>query len=113
MGLPVTKVGWSKWEKEKRLGNRAYGSGSEMLRACGIHRSRGNQGLYYACFRVKLIGATRTNTGLEVHCWLDEDQYDKGRKVTNAEMHELFIKRDAFHGEWNYELHPRRQHPMR
>jgi hypothetical protein len=56
---------------------------------------------------VNLIGATRTDTGLEVHCWLDEDQYDKGRKVTNAEMNELFIKRDAFHGEWNYELHPR------
>jgi Rhodopirellula transposase DDE domain len=58
---------------------------------------------------VKLIGSTRTNTGLEVHCWLDEDQYDKGRKVTNAEMHELSIKRDAFHGEWNYEIHPRKQ----
>jgi hypothetical protein len=55
-----------------------------------------------------LIGATRTNTGLEVHCWLDEDQYDKGRKVTDAEMQELSIKRDAFHGEWNYEIHPRK-----
>jgi len=52
MGLPVTKVGWSKWEKEKRLGNRAYGSGSEMLRACDIHRSWGNRDLYYACFRL-------------------------------------------------------------
>ena len=58
---------------------------------------------------VKLIGATRTNTGLEVHCWLDEDHYDKGRKVTDAEMNQLFIKRNAFHGEWNYEFHPRRQ----
>lgn len=56
---------------------------------------------------VKLIGATRTNTGLEVHCWLDEDQYDKGRKVTDAEMQELYIKRNEFHGEWNYEIHPR------
>ncbi len=57
---------------------------------------------------VKLIGATRTNTGLEVHCWLDEDQYDKGRKVTDAEMQELYIKRNSFHGEWNYEIHPRK-----
>lgn len=57
---------------------------------------------------VKLIGSTRTNTGLEVHCWLDEDQYDKGRKVTDAEMQELFIKHNAFHGEWNYEIHPRK-----
>lgn len=57
---------------------------------------------------VKLIGATRTDTGLEVHCWLDEDQYDKGRKVTEAEMQELYIKRNEFHGEWNYEIHPRK-----
>jgi hypothetical protein len=57
---------------------------------------------------VNLIGATRTSTGLEVHCWLDEDQYDKGRKVTDAEMQELHIKRNAFHGEWNYEIHPRK-----
>lgn len=62
---------------------------------------------------VNLIGATRTNTGLEVHCWLDEDQYEKGRKVTNAEMHELFIKPDAFHGEWNYEIHPRKPRRIR
>jgi Rhodopirellula transposase DDE domain len=50
---------------------------------------------------VKLIGSTRTETGLEVHCWLDEDQYDKGSKVTDAEMQELLIKPNAFHGEWN------------
>jgi transposase len=62
---------------------------------------------------VNLIGATRTSKGLEVHCWLDEDQYDKGRKVTNAEMNELFIKRDAFHGEWNYEIHPREPRGIR
>jgi Rhodopirellula transposase DDE domain len=56
---------------------------------------------------VRLIGSTRTETGLEVHCWLDEDQYDKGRKVTDAEMEELLIKPNAFHGEWNYEIQPR------
>jgi Rhodopirellula transposase DDE domain len=58
---------------------------------------------------VKLIGATQTNTGLEVHCWLDEDQYNKGRKVTDAEMQELFIKIGSFHGDWNYEIHPRQR----
>ncbi len=58
---------------------------------------------------VKLIGSTRTSTGLEVHCWLDQDQYDNGRKVTDAEMQELYIKHCAFHGEWNYEIHPRKQ----
>ena len=46
----MTKVGWSKWEKEKRLGNRVYSSGSEMLRRCDIHRSWENRDLYFACF---------------------------------------------------------------
>ena len=58
---------------------------------------------------VQLIGSTRTNAGLEVHCWLDADQYDKGRKVTDAEMQEVIIKPNKFHGEWNYEIHPRRE----
>jgi hypothetical protein len=62
---------------------------------------------------VKLIGETRTNTGLEVHCWLDEDQYDKGRKVTNAELDEIMIKPNEFHGEWNYEIHPRHEGRIR
>jgi transposase len=62
---------------------------------------------------VKLIGSTRTNTGLEVHCWVDEDQYDKGRKVTDAQMNELCIKRNEFHGVWNYEIHPRKPRSIR
>lgn len=56
---------------------------------------------------VRLIGSTRTSEGLEVHAWLDEADYQKGRKVTNAEFQELHIKPNAFHGEWNYEIHPR------
>jgi Rhodopirellula transposase DDE domain len=62
---------------------------------------------------VDLIGATRTSTGLEIHCCLDEDQYDKGRKVTNAGMNEVFMKRDAFQEEWNYEIHPHEQRGIR
>ena len=56
---------------------------------------------------VKLIGATRTREGLEVHAWLDGKKYEKGRKVSDAEFHELPIRRSKFHGEWNYEIHPR------
>jgi transposase len=56
---------------------------------------------------VELIGATRTTEGLEVHAWLDERTYAKGRKVTDAELAECIIKRHKFHGEWNYEIHPR------
>lgn len=56
---------------------------------------------------VKLIGSTSTNEGLEVHAWLDEEQYAKGRKVTEAEIDDVCIKRNKFQGEWNYDIHPR------
>jgi hypothetical protein len=56
---------------------------------------------------VESIGATTTETGLEVHAWLDEGTYEKGRKVSNEELAECHIKRNAYHGEWNYEIHPR------
>jgi transposase len=58
---------------------------------------------------VQWIGSTRTREGLEVHAWVDEKQYRKGRKVTNAEFAELHIKPHSFHGEWNYEIHPRHE----
>jgi hypothetical protein len=56
---------------------------------------------------VQLIGSTRTSEGLEVHAWLDERTYEKGRKVTTQEFEELYITPNTFHGEWNYEIHPR------
>ena len=55
---------------------------------------------------VQLVSSTRTNEGLEVHCWLDEEAYQTGRKVTDDEMNTVRIKRNKFHGEWNYEVQP-------
>ncbi len=55
---------------------------------------------------VNLIGSTRTSQGLEVHAWLDEREYEKGRKVSDAEFAELRIRRNQFQGNWNYEIHP-------
>ena len=55
---------------------------------------------------VNLIGNTRTNAGLKVCCELDENEYKKGIKVSDAEMEALNIKRDEFHGEWNYTIFP-------
>ncbi len=55
---------------------------------------------------VKLIGGTRTKEGLEVHAWLDENQYLKGKKLTAAQLEEVNIHRHAFHGEWNYQIIP-------
>jgi hypothetical protein len=56
---------------------------------------------------VELIGATTTKTGLSVECALDERTYQKGIKVSDAEMANLDITGDAFHPEWNYTIKPR------
>lgn len=55
---------------------------------------------------VNLVSSTRTSEGLEVHCWLDENDYPKGRKISDAEMDTIHIKRNKFHGDWNYEILP-------
>ena len=57
---------------------------------------------------VSLIGSTQTSTGLVVHARLDSRQYQKGRKISDKDMATLNIKPHRFHGDWNYELHPRR-----
>ena len=59
---------------------------------------------------VNLIGSTKTKEGLEVHAWIDRKKYQKGRKIGDAEFKEIYIKRCKFHGEWNYEIHPRTSH---
>ena len=56
---------------------------------------------------VQSIGNTTTAQGLEVHVWLDEAHYEKGRKVEDEELDECQIVRNDFHGEWNYEIRPR------
>lgn len=57
---------------------------------------------------VESIGATTTEAGLEVHAWIDEGTYEKGRQVSDEELAACHIKRHEYHGEWNYEIHPRR-----
>ena len=54
---------------------------------------------------VELIGATTTKTGLKVECALDTRTYEKGVKVSDAEMASLDITGDEFHPEWNYTDH--------
>ena len=56
---------------------------------------------------VSLIGATTTKTGLKIECALDERIYQKGIKISNAEMSALNITSDDFHPEWNYTIKPR------
>ncbi len=56
---------------------------------------------------VELIGATTTKGGLRVECALDLRTYQKGIKVSDAEMQSLEITGDTFHPEWNYTVRPR------
>jgi transposase len=56
---------------------------------------------------VTLIGSTRTTAGLVVKARLDANTYQKGRKVTAAEMQSVNITPSRFHGEWNYVIAPR------
>lgn len=56
---------------------------------------------------VELIGSTKTEAGLVVHAWLDEQDYPKGKKITDAELAQVNLKPHRFHGEWNYEIKPR------
>ena len=58
---------------------------------------------------VNLIGATTTRTGLRVRSELDPNAYPAGVRVSDAEMETLYLRPDAFHGEWNYSLLPRQR----
>lgn len=57
---------------------------------------------------IQLIASTTTDTGLTVACQLDANAYEKGIKVSDAEMASLNVKPDSFHGEWNYTIAPRK-----
>ena len=51
---------------------------------------------------LNLIGSTKTKTGLSVTAVLDENDYQKGIKVTDEELSEVNLVGDNFHPEWNY-----------
>ena len=53
---------------------------------------------------VDLVVNTRTNKGLKVECSINLESYAKGIKISNEEMSKLNIKRNEFHGEWNYTI---------
>ena len=57
---------------------------------------------------VDLIGNTRTAAGLRVKAKLDRRKYPLGVVTTNADMDALSLYCDDFHGEWNYEIRPRK-----
>lgn len=55
---------------------------------------------------VNLIAATTTKKGLTVKSRLDERVYAKGRRVSDQQLALVNLEPNAFHGEWNYTIHP-------
>jgi hypothetical protein len=88
--------GTSKWNKiEHRL-------------FCHVTRNWQGQPLESYEVVVNLIGSTTTASGLKVYSKLDANKYERGRKVTNAELAQINLKPAKFHGEWNYVIRPKR-----
>jgi Rhodopirellula transposase DDE domain len=58
---------------------------------------------------IKLIANTATQTGLKIRAQLDVGTYPTGIKVTDEELAAINLKRDKFHGEWNYSILPPRK----
>jgi len=93
--------GTSKWNKiEHRL-------------FCHITANWQGRPLETAEIVVEMISNTTTETGLEVHAWLDEAMYEKGREVSDEELAACCIKRHPYHGEWNYKIRPRTRRQIR
>lgn len=55
---------------------------------------------------VNLIGSTKTRAGLRVKADLDTNHYETGIKVTDKELAAVHLKKDKFHGDWNYQVVP-------
>ena len=86
--------GTSKWNKiEHRL-------------FCHVTRNWRGRPLVSHELIVDLIGSTTTAGGLKVNAALDTATYESGIKVTDAELAAVRIKREDFHGEWNYSVSP-------
>ena len=44
---------------------------------------------------------------ISIRCAPVQRAYEKGIKITDAEIEALDIRGDTFHPEWNYTVHPR------
>jgi hypothetical protein len=58
---------------------------------------------------VNLIRSTKTSTGLKVKCQLDEKEHPTKIKISKETLESICITRNAFHGEWNYTISPRKK----
>ncbi len=76
----------------------------EHRMVCHITRNWRGRPLVSCQVVVELIVATTTRTGLTIRSRLDDNPYPLGVKVSDEQMEGLAIRRDGFHGEWNYTL---------
>lgn len=56
---------------------------------------------------LRLIGETRTESGLRVKSHLISKQFDTGRKISAQQMSQLRLVRHSVLPDWNYTLYPR------
>jgi len=56
---------------------------------------------------VNLIANTTTRQGLAIQAALDTNRYPTGIVVNDQQLAAVNLKRAAFHGDWNYTIHPR------
>ena len=55
---------------------------------------------------INLIGSTKTRAGLTIKAELDENAYPTGIKVSDEALAAVRMKKDKFHGDWNYTILP-------
>ncbi len=56
---------------------------------------------------VNYINSTTTSTGLNVRCYLDESEYEKGIKISDEDIETLCVTENNVLGKWNYTIEPR------
>lgn len=55
---------------------------------------------------INLISNTKTDKGLHIKTSLDTNDYEIGIQVNDEEFDSIRLKKDKFHGEWNYTILP-------
>ena len=55
---------------------------------------------------LELMRHTTTKTGMKIDAVLDENHYEKGKKISDEQMQSINMQGDEFHPEWNYTIRP-------
>jgi DDE family transposase len=87
--------GTSKWNK---IEHRMF---------CHITQNWRGKPLLSRAVVVNLIGNTKTKAGLHIRAELDTNAYETGIEVSDEELAAVRMKKDTFHGEWNYTIRPK------